>query len=34
MAVLKAYLDKIGATEAYVIDNKGMVHYDMTKDAR
>ena len=34
MAVLKAYLDKIGASEAYVTDEKGMIHYDMTKDAR
>lgn len=34
MSVLKAYLDKIGASDAYVADENGMIHYDMTKDKR
>ena len=34
MAVLKAYLDKIGATDAYVMDDDGVVRYHMEKDAR
>lgn len=34
MAVLKAYLDKIGATNAYVIDDDGVVRYHMNKDDR
>lgn len=34
MAVLKAYLDKIGATNAYVMDDDGVVRYHMEKDAR
>ena len=34
MAVLKAYLDKIGAADAYVMDDDGVVRYHMDKDAR